>query len=190
MISEEALWETKKGITFLASEVARRGWSDNALSADRFAQLRLDRRLRDAQIAELYEQYFPPQRHEFEWHILSDIVNAVVSSPLMAFAAGAISGGVLGNAAYDLLKQLSLYAATQLRNALGESASGRASGFEQLANDAEKMRLYFVSSQKARIEQIENATGLPREKVYPLMKVAGMTHHRRGDDACYWELPS
>ena len=190
MISEEALWETKKGIAFVVTEVARRGWSHDVSPADRFADLRQDRRIRDAQIATLYEQYFLPRRHEFEWQVLSDIVNTVVSSPLAVFVAGAVSGGVLGNGAYDLLKRLCLYAAMQLRDKLGENASERASGFEQLASDAEKVRVYFQSNRKARIEQIESATHLPREKVYPLMKVAGMIHHRRGDHACYWEVPS
>jgi len=55
-------------------------------------------------------------------------------------------------------------------------------------NDTEKLKNFFSEHHKARIGGIEQATGLPREKIYPLIKLAGLNHYRRGDP-CWWEMP-
>jgi hypothetical protein len=183
-ISREA--ETR--IAYTIREVANRGWSDVPLVVDQFAELRNDKRVYEAQIAALYEQYFLPERHEFEWQVLYDIAIAIISAPAVEFATVAIVGGVIGNAAYDMLKTLCSYAASQFEEKLGEKAKERAQGFRQLASDAEQLKSFFSKNQKARIEQIEQSTGIPREKLCPLLKLAGFNHYRRGDP-CYWEIP-
>jgi hypothetical protein len=187
-MSDNVIWEIRKSIEYTVSEVANRGWADNPLEVDRFANLRKERRIREAQVAALYEQYFLPERHEFEWQVLSDIATAITTSSVTQFAAVAVAGGALGNAAYDLLKIMCSYAASQFEEKLGDKARERAKSFRQLSTDAEKLKSFFSKNQKARIEEIEQATGLPREKVYPLMKLAGLNHYRRYNP-CYWELP-
>lgn len=188
MMDNDVSWEGQKSIEHIIDQVAARGWLDNELQTDDFAQLRLDKRFHEAQIAELYEQYFLPERHEFEWQILSEVVRSIIHSPATTFVAVAIAGGVIGNAAYDLLKKMCLKAAELFEERLGSKARERAMGFRQLASDAEKIKQFFSQTQKARIEEIEQETGINRERIYPLLKLAGLKHYRRGDP-CYWEYP-
>jgi hypothetical protein len=186
-MNNEVYWEGQKSIAHIIDNVATRGWLDNQLQTDDFAELRLDKRYRDAQIAELYEQYFLPERHEFEWHILSEIITTIIHSPVTGFVVAAVTGGVLGNAAYDLIKKMCLETAELFEQRLGAKARERAIGFRQLATDAEKIKNFFSQKQKARIEEIERETGINRERIYPLMKLAGLKHYRR-DNPCYWEM--
>ena len=58
----------------------------------------------------------------------------------------------------------------------------------QIADDTEKLKMFFLQHDKARIGEIEQATGLPRREIYPLIKLAGLNHYRRGDP-CWWEMP-
>lgn len=181
--------EAKNSIDYLIAGVASRGWRDAEQETDDFSTLRTDRRFRDAQVAGLYEQYFQPERHEFEWQALSDIVNAVVSSPAVTFAGLAVAGGVIGNAAYDLLKNLCRYSASQFGERLGSRFVERAQAFEKIAKDADTLRSFFLKNTRANIARIEEATGLSREAIYPLMKIAGMRHYRKGPLFCNWERP-
>jgi len=183
------LWEAQKSIEHILNEVANRGWKENPLNVDQFAELRKEQRIREAIIAALYEQYFLPERHEFEWQILSETVNVVVASPATRFAGEVIAGGIIGNAAYDLLKKMCSYVVSKMEEKLGEEGGIRAQGFRQIVADAEKLKKFFSVKSKARIQEIEKATGVPRERLYPLMKLAGLNHYRRGD-FCYWEMPS
>ena len=185
---DDIVWEAQNSIEHILNKVASRGWKDNPLAVDRFTNLRRERRFLDAQVAALYEQYFCPERHEFEWQILSEIVDAVVKSPAVGFAAVSIAGGVTGNAAYDLIRVLCSHAVSKFEEKLGERGRTRAAGFRQLAADAERVKAFFQQHTKARIGEIEKATGVPRERIYPLMKLAGLDHHRR-DNPCFWETP-
>lgn len=182
-------WEAKKNIDHILDEVAIRGWVDNQLQTDDFAELRMDARFRDAQLAQLYEQYFLPERHEFEWMVLYEIVRAVLHSPATTYVGSGIAIGVLGNAAFALLRKMCLEAARLFEAKLGASAKERAKGFREIAADADRITAFFGHHEKARIDEIERETGIPRDRIHPLMKLAGLKHHRRDDDACYWEMP-
>lgn len=188
-MEKDYLWEFESSITYTVEQVATRGWTDVASDVDNFAVLRKEQRFREAQVAALYEQYFLPERHEFEWQVLNDIAGAVVSSPVTQFAGVAIAGGVIGNAAYDLLKKLSLFAADLFEEKLGKEARERASGFKQLAQDVETVKTFFSTTPRARIEEIERSTSIPRERIHPIMKLVGLRHYRR-ENACYWEMPA
>lgn len=187
-MSDLIVEEAKKSIAYIISEVADRGWTENQLQVDGFLELRKERRFREAQVAALYEQYFLPERHEFEWEVLSEIVNAITASPAVKFAAISVAGGVIGSAAYDLLTTMCSYAATQFQKGLREKARQTIAGFKQLGTDAEKLKSFFSKNHRAKIEEIEQSTGLPRERIYPLMKLAGFNHYRRANP-CYWEMP-
>ena len=104
------------------------------------------------------------------------------------FIGVSIAGGVIGNAAYDP-KRLCDYAADTFEQKLGDRAKEHSEGFRQIGLDAKKLKDFFEKKPEARIEEIEKETHLPREKIYPLMKLAGFSHHRRKKDACYWEIP-
>lgn len=191
-MSDTTIWESQKSIEYVINGVVERGWIEKPLDMDQFSELRKDQRFREAQIAALYEQYFLPERHESDWQMLSEIaqaiIKAVASSPVVDFSALAIAGGVIGNAAYDLIKNMCSYTGTVIEEKLGHRASGRVASFQQIGTDAQTLKTFFQKTPKARIEEIEQTTGIPREKIYPLLKLAGMNHHRRGTP-CYWELP-
>lgn len=180
--------ECVNAIDFAVRRVAERGWTQRDFEFDDFATLRKDRRFLEAQVAQLYEEYFVPERHEVEWGVLREIAGAVVASPATAFVASAVAGGVVGNAAYDLVKHLCRQAAKKWRTILGSGASERGTGFSRIAADTEKLKTFFSGAGRARIPEIESGTGVPREKLYPLMKLAGLRHQRRGDP-CWWEMP-
>ncbi len=187
-MNSEDYSEVQKGIDYIVDEVAKRGWDNNEFDTDEFSKLRSDKRFREALVASIYEWYFLPDRHEFEWHVISDIVQNVSSSSAIQFTGMSIAGGVIGNAAYDLIKSLFSYAADKFESSLGSKASERSKSFRQVASAAEALKKFFEKKKKARIEEIEEVTGLPREKIYPLIKLAGLKHHRR-KNACYWEMP-
>jgi len=177
--------ESIRNIDYIVDQVAIRGWSDNLAECDDFEVLRRDVRVRGAQVAALYEEYFLPERHEFEWNVLVEIVEAIVTSAAVKTAGDVVVAGVAGSAAYDLLKALCLHTAAGFRKRLGGGGTQRAEAFEQLAKDSEQLKRFFEATLKARIREIEEGTGLNREKLYPLMKIAGLRHQRRGDP-CYW----
>ncbi len=190
--NDPTIWETQRNIEYVISSVAKRGWIETPLDIDQFAELRQEARYRDAQIAALYEQYFLPERHETDWQLLSETVQAVVhavgTSPAAAFAAQSVASGVIGNAAFAIITKMCSYTASQLQLKLGNRAQERASSFKQISDDAETLKSFFQKVPKARIVEIEQATGIPRDKISPMLKIAGFNHHRRGTP-CYWELP-
>ena len=186
-MGSDAWAEKEYSIKYVIDQVAQRGWEDASLQIDNFAELVKDRKVREAQTVAMYEQYFLPKRHEFEWEVLNEIVEAVVESRSSEFVAAAMAGGVLGNAAYDVLRKLCLFAATTLKKTLGKGGFKIADSFRQIASDAETLKKVFEVTSKARIGQMEEATGLPREKIYPLMKLFGLKHYRRGTNHCYWQ---
>lgn len=188
-MNDDIIEDVQRGIDFVLNEVAKKPWEDRRMEQDQFAILRKDQNFRDAQIAALYEQYFLPDRHEHEWLILSEIAHAITTSSIAEFVGLSIAGGVIGNAAYDLMKKLCSYTASQYKKKLGDKAKERADSFQQIASDTETLKLFFANNKKARIDEIEQKTGLPREKIYPLMKLAGFNHFRR-ENACYWEVPN
>ena len=121
---------------------------------------------------------------------MSDIVDFIATSPTVGFAVGSIVGGILGNTAYDALKTLCNYAASIIDEKIGKKAKERANSFRQIAADTELLQSFFREKPRARIQEIEDATGLPREKIYPIIKIAGLNHYRRGEHSCYWEMPN
>jgi hypothetical protein len=187
-VDNDTIWEAKKSIEYTFEKVAERGWQDTLETIDRFAELRKDKRFREAQVAALYEQYFLPERHEFEWRALNEIADVVIESQATAFVGGAITTGIIGDLAYDLLTQLAAHAAFVMSKRLEPRGGDRAQGFLELSKDIDRIRDFFSETKKARIKTIEEETGIPRERIYPIVKLAGLNHYRRGDP-CYWEIP-
>jgi hypothetical protein len=186
----ENVYDTLKVIDYSLDQVNEFGWTDKSTSIDNFEKLRKDHHFKEFIVAGLYEEYFLPDRHEHEWQILNEIVTAIVNSPSTEIVVNIVISGVVGNAAYDLLKELCRYTNTQYKKIIGKKAHERAECFLNIANDSEILLGYFKNKKKSRIIEIEEGTGLPREKIYLLLKLAGFTHYRRGEKTCYWENPS
>lgn len=177
-------------IDVIVREVRRRGWRDDALTSDDFATLRGDERIRLAIVAGLYEQYLLPKRHEFEWHVLYEIVRSITGADSVGFIKGVVVGGVLGNAAYHALKEACRVAVASFRSHLGPAGKSRANGFRAMRTDAHRLARFFRTVSSARIGEIERSTGVTRERAYPLMILAGARHARRGQHACMWTAPT
>lgn len=135
--------EFENNIDYIVKKVSQRGWSNLQERADDFAILRKKMEYRNEIILSFYEHYFLPERHEFEWTILKDIVNEIITSPPYEFAAASIAGGVIGNAAYDLLKSLCQTVTTKFQKHLLKDYSERVKGFLEIASDAEKIKIFF-----------------------------------------------
>lgn len=181
---ESVSQEVYASISYVIDRVAERGFEHSYFDVDRYSELVQKKQVQEAQILALYEEYFVPERHEFEWRILSDIVSTVTDP---SFIASAIASGVLGNAVYDMMKHLLSFAVDKVAERLGEFGERRAQSFKQMIKDIERLQTFFAGTSKARIGDIEHATGISRERIYPLLKVAGFTHYRRGDP-CFWEM--
>ncbi len=57
--------------------------------------------------------------------------------------------------------------------------------YQEMQQDVERIENYFQGNECARISDIESLTGIPRERVYPLLKLLGFTHYRR-QHTCHW----
>jgi hypothetical protein len=182
-------WEAERNIDHIIEKTAARGWTDRQVQIDDFAELRMDARFSDAQLTLIYEQYFLPERHEFEWLILYEIARAIVHSSVAGYVASSAVTGVIGGTAFNLLKKMCLSAASRFRTRLGPDAADRASGFEELAADSGKINNFLSKHSTARIEDIERETGIGRDRIHPLVKLAGLKHYRRGSNTCHWEMP-
>src|SRR5213079_1834325 len=130
--------------------------------------------------------YFLPERHEFEWLILYEIARAIVHSGVAGYVASSAAKGLVGGTAFHLLKKMCLSAASRFRARLGPDAADRAIGFEELAADSEKINDFFSKHSAARIEDIERETGISKDRIHPLVKLAGLKHYRRGSNTCHW----
>jgi hypothetical protein len=167
-------------IAHIAAAVAERGIIERPEEEDQFVQLRARKEFRDLIVAEIYEHYFLPQRHEFDWQIVGQFVDAMCSSKV----AERVASGVVGNAAYEILK----YLLKRVQGALvakGFSAE-RVGPYDKMRMNVEALERYFSGlGQCARIADIEAGTGLRREELYPLLRLLGFSHHRRKHN-CLW----
>lgn len=170
------------------SEVAERGWDDREEQVDDFLVLRRERRFRDALCASLYEEYFLPRRHEFEWRVLEDMIRTVISSPSAQFFGAAVASGVVGNAAWELIKVLARKARSRMDAHLGARGEVRAHAFDEIEREVTLIAEFFKKTPEARVDQIAAETGIRRERAHALMKIAGLSHRRRGE-ACFWFIP-
>jgi len=167
-------------VAHIATAVAQRGIIERPEEEDQFLQLRGRKEFRDLIAAEIYENYFLPQRHEFDWQIVGQFVDAMCSSKV----AEVLASGVAGNTAYAILKHL-------LKRVHGELAAKglspeRVTPYAKMRTNVEKLEEYFAGlGQCTRIAEIEAGTGVSREELYPLLRLLGFSHHRRKHN-CLW----
>ncbi len=170
----EHLKASEKRLQQIVLTVIHRGYEERRILSDDYSALIKRREFRDLIIAELYETYFPPSRHEFDYLLIKEAVEAVATNPVVAYVAGAISGGVVGNAAYDLLKHLA-YVVSESFHGKDEPRSDIWRG---LASDIERIELFFREHKRAHTTEIAEATGISRDKLIPLLKLLGFSFER------------
>jgi antitoxin ParD1/3/4 len=167
-------------------EVGRRGIAETELEADDFSVLLARREFKDLVVGELYEAYFLPERHEFDWQLLKEIVAIITSEPVKEFIALSVFSGVIGNVAFLAFRAVLAQTVSEMKNA--KLGAGRQQPFHDMKHDIDGIEKFFQRRECARIAEVETSTGIPREKLRPLLKLLGFTHHRR-KFACNWCRP-
>lgn len=170
-------------VAHIVRAVAERGIIEQPEEEDRFEQLRTRKEFREMIATEIYEHYFLPQRHEFDWQIISQFVEAMCSSRM----AEAIASDVPGSAAFAIL----MYLLKRIHNELvaKKFSTERSGPYVKMRTNVEALERYFGTPARcARIAEIESGTGVTREELYPLLRLLGFSHHRRKHN-CMWCPP-
>lgn len=151
--------------------VVERGWDERQESADEYAFLLSKVEYRTLVTYQLYDAYFPPGRHEFELRWLEELVK----QSTMPYLAGAMVGGIVGNAAYDVLKHSLLYLAKKLRP-LGARSYNAA---KKMLKNARGINEFFKTREKATLREVCDAIRAEPDEVVPLLMLLGYRRVRK-----------
>jgi len=158
----------------LITAAIQRGYGTRTNVLDDYGELIRRREFREAIITDLYETRFSPDRHEFDYALVRELVESIASIPAVAYVAGAVTAGVVGNAAYDVIKRI----ASAIAERFDQHDKNRADLWRAVADDAERIETYFKQHSLATAEEISAATGIQRDKLVPLLKLLGFTYDR------------
>lgn len=183
---EDLLEQKSRDLTYVIRTVGERGVPDHEVETDDYGLLLTRREFSDLVVGELYETYFLPDRHEFEWQILHQMVLILTSENVREFIGTAVVGGVLGNAAFAAMRAVLSRIVSELSRA--RLPQGRQVAFLDMRDALTQLEQFFGQHDSARIAEIEVATKLPREKIYPLLKLLAFRHERRANH-CLWRRP-
>jgi hypothetical protein len=178
--------QVSQDLSYVIRELGRRGVSDSEINADDFQMLLLRKEFRDLVVGELYEAYFLPERHESDWQLLHELVAVLTSERIREFVATTVVAGVIGNSAFAVLRSVIARITTEMKKA--KLPSSKLRPFQGMRDDVEHIEKYFQTNECVRIADMESSTGIPRERIYPLLKLLGFTHYRR-QHACHWCKP-
>jgi hypothetical protein len=157
----------------LASAIAERGYDDVSQEWDDYSSLIQSYEFRNLVTLELYEAYFPPQRHEFELHLLTQLVEAVASSKPAAFLAEAVVAGAVGNAVYDMLKAALSHIAKRFTNVRRTHDA-----VQEIGENLERIRAYMDKHDNVGTGQISSDLEIEAQKVEAVLKLLGCRSHR------------
>lgn len=183
---ERIVGPLSQDVSFVIDNVRERGFSDVKVEYDDYNELLLRKEFRDLVVGEIYEAFFLPERHEFEWQIVNEIVGIMTNERIRDFVATAVVAGVLGNAAFAALRNIVTRILKQME-AL-QLPPNRQEPFLSIRTATTQIEEFFRSQGCARIAAIESSTNVPREQLYPLLKLLGFKHHRRKYN-CHWCAP-
>jgi hypothetical protein len=164
-----------KTLDQIVSAVVERGYDDRAESVDDYGVLLAGFEHRKLVTFQLYDSYFPPKRHEFELQLLTSLVDAVATNPTVAFVGGAVAGGVVGNAAYDVLKHLLARLVSKLK-----PIKRSHNAFREIEKNTDRIVRFFQTRNQAGITEICEALDTDPDKVEPLLKLLGFSCRRKG----------
>jgi hypothetical protein len=170
-------------INYIIDAVEERGYDDVQEEYDDYGILIERFEFRNLIVFELYEAYFRPRRHEFELQILKNLIDAVVSSKPAAFVVGATAAGVVGNAAYDILKRVLGHIVKRFSR-INRSRDA----FREIERTLDGVRAFFKTHDHARIDEICVSLGLEPHKVEPILKLLGFQCRRRRKQQT-WKRP-
>ena len=117
--------------------------------------------------------------------------------------ARGVADSVVGGAALILFGKLCQYVRARLLSMRStpphhprweDDNSGRPASLEEafaeMAVDSEKLAHFLGENGPTRIGEMADKTGVERERLYPLLKLAGMEHVVRGPNRWCWREPS
>jgi hypothetical protein len=161
-------------VDYIIDAVEKRGYDDIQEEYDDYRILLDTFEFRKLITFELYEAYFPPRRHEFELQILAGLIDVVTANKAAVFLGGAAVGGVVGNAAYDVVRKSLGHIIHRLR-----TTKRSHDAFREIEETLEAIRAYFQTRDHARTEEVCSALKLEPHKVEPLLKLLGFRCGRR-----------
>ena len=103
-------------IDLTIENVIARGYDDEDEDFDDYALLIDKKEYQELIALEIYENYFLPQRHEFELRILKDIIDAIVECRPLAYTLIAASSGIIGNLATYVVKKLFIHVTSKFKD--------------------------------------------------------------------------
>ena len=157
-------------------QVNNRGFDENEELFDDYSELIERAEYKNAIIVGIYENYFPPKRHEFELQILTDIVEALISSKFAMFTIGAAASGLIGDTFTTIVKRL-------LRNVIDgfKKQPNEKVKFETILKDIEKVETYFKKRDKEEVNVLVKELGIDKERLIPILKLLGYKKNKK-----YW----
>jgi hypothetical protein len=173
-------------LSYVIQAVGKRGITDSELQTDQYSLLLMSKEFRDLVVCELYETYFLPERHEFDWQILQEMVRILTNEKVREFVATTVIGGILGNGAFAAVRSILDRILSSLKDA--GLVGVRQEPFLAMKANLEEIERFFGEQECSRIAEIESNTKVPREKLYPILKLLGFQHHRRANN-CFWCRP-
>lgn len=156
-----------------ASAVIDRGYDNVIKEWDDYCWLIQTYEFRKLVTLELYEAYFPPERHEFELHLLTQLLDAIAASKPAAFLAGAAAGGVVGNAVYDILKAALSHIAKRFARVRRTHDA-----VQEIGQDIDKILEYMDKYDDVTTSEISSDLDIETQKVEPVLKLLGCRSHR------------
>jgi hypothetical protein len=173
--------EIENRIIQTITQVEKRGFDEIFEEIDNYSELIERAEFRNLLITEIYECYFTPKRHEFELQIIVDIVEAVISSKLMIFTAGAAASGLIGDTFTNIVKRLLRKIIDTFKNSEKEQLK-----FKKLLYDIERVEIYFKNHSKQEINILERELEIEKERLIPLLKLLGFKSYKKKGKK-YWE---
>lgn len=164
---------SQKRLDSLLQKLAVRGTDDSITDVDDYCALAQQYETRELIVLELYDEWICPPRHEHELQILREVVTAVTESRVALFAAGAATGGVIGNASYDVLKRLLGSVCTAFRN------RKRGDAFKRMRGAIVDIESYFSDRDEASEHEILGAVDITAAELRPLLRLLGFRCRRR-----------
>jgi hypothetical protein len=174
---------TTNQIDHIIAAVIERGNDDNREETDDYSALRESFEVRKLVIFQLYDSYFPPKRHEHELQLITLLVDAVVAHPTATFLVGAAAGGIIGNASYDILKQLLSRIIRRFK-----PVNRSYSCFKEIENNADKLMRFFKGRHQAGTREICKALDVEPGKIEPLLMLFGFSRRWKGK-RWIWTIP-
>jgi hypothetical protein len=183
---DDVVQHVSQDLSYVIRMVGERGFSGSEEEADDYGVLLTRKEFRELVVAEIYEQYFLPERHEFDWQILHELALVLTSEKLRTFMISAVAAGILGNGAFAMLRAVLNRILTDMK--VASLPAGRKAPYVEMKEVLNKIERYFQENAYGRISAIELYTEFPREKIYPLLKLLGFSHQRRKHN-CLWCRP-